>query len=69
MSDHSRHHLEAATNMVVGTILGQAIMWGFGLGLSTAVWLNVAFVTQSYIRAYLLRLWFARYWIAVDRRI
>lgn len=49
--------------------MGQAIMWGFGLGLSTAVWLNVAFVTQSYIRAYLLRLWFARYWIAVDRRI
>jgi hypothetical protein len=55
--------------MIVGTILGQAIMWGFGLGLSTAVWLNIAFVVQSYIRAYLLRLWFSRHWIAVDRRI
>lgn len=53
-------HVEAVANAIVGTVIGQIVLWLFGLPITEALWLNITFLGVSYIRAFILRRIFAR---------
>jgi hypothetical protein len=53
-------HAEACANAVAGLALAQGVLWAFGLPLGEAVALNVVMLAVSYVRAFVLRLVFAK---------
>lgn len=53
-------HAEAAANAIIGLIISQLILWAWGLPLSQATALNIAFLLVSYLRAYVIRRAFER---------
>jgi hypothetical protein len=53
-------HAEALANGNIGTLLGQGLLWLFGVAIIMAIWLNVVFFAASYARSYVIRRFFAR---------
>lgn len=48
-------HLETISQMVVGMVLAQIVLFLFGIPLGEAVWFGVVMLMVSYIRTYLIR--------------
>jgi hypothetical protein len=53
-------HAEACANAAAGLALAQAVLWAFGMPVEKAIALNAVMLAVSYVRAFVLRLVFAR---------
>jgi hypothetical protein len=56
----SHSHAEALVNMFVGSAMGQAALWAFGMPLGRALTMNLTLLFLSYWRQYFIRRIFNR---------
>lgn len=57
-------HMEAAANTVIGVIIGQTVLFVFGIPVTEAIPITAIIIALSYVRSFVLRLVFRRF----DRR-
>lgn len=61
MSQPLQHsNVEAIANSIIGAVLGQLVLWLFGVPITEAVSLNITMIGVSYARAFALRRLFER---------
>jgi hypothetical protein len=54
-------HAEAAANTLIGIIIGQGVLFAFGVPVMEAVPITVIIISLSYMRSFVLRLIFRRF--------
>lgn len=54
-------HMEAAANTIIGVVIGQSVLFVFGIPVTEAIPITVIIITLSYIRSFVLRLAFRRF--------
>lgn len=55
LKESSWAHLETSSQMVIGTVLAQVVLRGFGVALTDAIAINVVMFFVSYTRTYIIR--------------
>lgn len=59
MTENRWTHLECAAQIIIGSLLAQAVLFAFGVQFVMAVQLNIAMLSVSYARQYVIRRYFA----------
>lgn len=60
MTENRWTHLECAVQIIVGSLLAQAVLFAFGVRFDMAVELNITMLSVGYARQYAIRRFFAR---------
>ncbi len=59
MTNHLAH-MEASANTVIGVIIGQSVLFVFGIPVTEAIPITAIIIALSYVRSFVLRLVFRR---------
>ena len=54
-------HMEAAANTVIGIIIGQSVLFAFGIPITDSIRITVIIIALSYWRSFVLRIVFRRF--------
>ena len=57
-ADTKLAHMEAAANTVIGVIIGQTVLFVFGIPVTEAIPITAIIIALSYVRSFVLRLVF-----------